>query len=240
MCSADAYRPTHTLANKFPFSLALSFIQGNVVLTRNGTELIKYADYEVEGLLRLSKDLEFNEDTNKGDTLYIKRFGKKDIILRLEKKGTADKDVNGHWANNTGDIVMPEPLTGNYFNWTEGQSLKIGEQLDYNDVVKGLDGRYYKYTGTAIAYEDMPADNKKVIVNTSGIFWEDITVSELEYERKGNNYKIFNVDNGDTIIHSSWYTAGRKHEAVVPTNHNNYWELSTKPEYHFFHCRRDM
>ena len=179
--------------------VAFNIIQGNVVLTRNGTELIKYADYEVEGLLRLSKDLEFNEDTNKGDTLYIKRFGKKDIILRLEKKGTADKDVNGHWANNTGDIVMPEPLTGNYFNWTEGQSLKIGEQLDYNDVVKGLDGRYYKYTGTAIAYEDMPADNKKVIVNTSGIFWEDITVSELEYERKGNNYKIFNVDNGDTI-----------------------------------------
>src|SRR5574344_135392 len=62
--------------------VAFNIIQGNVVLTRNGTELIKYADYEVEGLLRLSKDLEFNEDTNKGDTLYIKRFGKKDIILR--------------------------------------------------------------------------------------------------------------------------------------------------------------
>lgn len=42
-------------------------------------------------------------------------------------------------------------------------------------------------------------------------------------------------DNGDTIIHSSWYTAGKKNEAVVSTNHNNYWALSNKPEYHFFH-----
>ncbi|MDG9733363.1 peptidoglycan amidohydrolase family protein [Leuconostoc pseudomesenteroides] len=43
------------------------------------------------------------------------------------------------------------------------------------------------------------------------------------------------MDDGDTIIHSSWYTAGKKNEAVVPTNHNSYWALDNKPEYHFFH-----
>lgn len=43
------------------------------------------------------------------------------------------------------------------------------------------------------------------------------------------------MDNGETIIHSSWYTGGQKNEAVVPTNHNSYWALDKKPEYHFFH-----
>lgn len=178
--------------------VSFNIVQGNVVLRRNGNELFKYNDYNVEATLRLLKDLEFNEETNIGDTLYIKRAGKKDIILRMEKKGSLLNDISGHWLNNTGDIVMPEPLTGNSFNWTEGQSLVAGEQLDYNDVVKGADNKYYKYTGTALSYEDMGID-KSIIVNPTGIFWEDITEPELEYERKGQNYKIFNLNSGETI-----------------------------------------
>jgi hypothetical protein len=178
--------------------VSFNVVQGNVVLTRNGNNLNRYSDYNVESLLTLSKDLEFNEEINQGDTLYVKRVGKKDIILRLEKKGDVDNDVAGHWANNNGDIVMPEPLTGNNFNWTEGEELSVGEELDFNDIVKGLDGKYYQYTGSALAYEDM-GENKSIVVDAAGIFWEDITVSDLEYERKGQNYKIFDAAEGDTI-----------------------------------------
>jgi len=178
--------------------ISFNFIQGNVSLTRNGVSLSKYSDYNAEAVLTLSKPLEFNEETNEGDTLYIKRVGKKDIILRMEKKGTEDNDIEGHWAENTGDIVMPEPLTGNYFNWTEGEQLEAGEQLDYNDIVKTTNGRYFQYTGSALSYDEMGAD-KTIIVEPNGIFWEDVTVDELEYERKGQNYKILNAKEGDTI-----------------------------------------
>lgn len=178
--------------------VSFNFVQGNVTLTRNGESLSKYSDYNAEAVLTLSKPLEFNEETNEGDVLYVKRVGKKDIILRMEKKGTIEDDVSGHWAENRGDIVMPEPLTGNYFNWTEGEQLEAGEQLDYNDIVKTDAGKYYQYTGSALSYEDM-GDNKSIIVDPDGVFWEDVTVSELEYERKAQNYKIFNADEGDTI-----------------------------------------
>ena len=183
--------------------VAFAFIQGNVKITRNGQRLNAYSDYEIEGVLSLEKALEFNEETNKGDTLYVKRAGKKDIVLRLEKAGTLAEEQAGtietrDWTNDTGTIVMPEPLTGNSFNWTEGQELLIGEQLDYNDVVK-KDDKFFKYTGSAIAYEDMPVDNKAIVVQEAGVFWEDVTVMELEYERKGQNYKVIQADKGDTI-----------------------------------------
>lgn len=178
--------------------VSFNFVQGNVTLTRNGVSLAKYSDYNAEAILTLSKALEFNEETDEGDTLYVKRVGKKDIILRMEKKGTVDNDIAGHWADNTGDIVMPEPLTGNYFNWTEGEELEAGEQLDYNDIVKTNNGRYYQYTGSALSYEEMGAD-KSIVVDPTGVFWEDVTVAELEYERKGQNYKILNATTGDTI-----------------------------------------
>lgn len=187
--------------------VAFNIIQGNVVLTRNNQIQDKYSDYNVEGILSLSKPLEFNEEISKGDTLYIKRAGKKDLILRMEKTGSATNDTAGHWANNTGMIVMPEPLTGNYFNWTEGQTLVAGQQLDYNDVVK-KDDKYFKYTGSAFKYEDMPANDKTVKVQVGGVFWEDITADELEWERKGQNYKILNAKKNDkirfTLIRRLW------------------------------------
>lgn len=178
--------------------IAFNIVQGNVILTRNNNLLMKYSDYNVTANLRLLKDLEFNEETKKGDTLYVKRAGKKDIILRLEKVGTAANDTAGHWANNTGNIVMPEPLTGNSFNWTEGQLLVAGQQLDYNDVVKGHDGRYYQYIGSSLTYDEM-GPNKAIVINPTGVFWEDVTADEVEYERKGQNYKIINAAKGDTI-----------------------------------------
>ena len=178
--------------------IAFNIVQGTIILTRNGQPIQKYSDYNVTAKLMLSKDLEFNEETNKGDTLYIKRVGKKDIILRLEKNGTLKNDVSGHWLNNDGNIVMVEPLTGNSFKWTEGQLLASGQQLDFNDVVKTNNGRYYQYTGTALKFSEM-GSNKAITVNPTGVFWEDVTVQELEYERKGQNYKILFANKGDVI-----------------------------------------
>ncbi|MCC7668955.1 MAG: peptidoglycan amidohydrolase family protein [Leuconostoc pseudomesenteroides] len=43
------------------------------------------------------------------------------------------------------------------------------------------------------------------------------------------------TDNGVNMIDSSWYTAGAKNGAVNVHNHNAYWQLSSRPEYHFFH-----
>ena len=193
--------------------VAFNIVQGNIVLKRNDTKLSMYTDYEIKAILSLSKPLEFNEETNKGDTLYVKRIGKKDIILRMEKEGSANTaenpnaDTAGDWANDTGTIVMPEPLTGNKFDWTDGQELKPGEQLSYNDIVK-KDNKYFQYTGTALKYEDMPDNNKKITVQESGVFWEDVTVDELEWERKGQNYKIMSAEKGDiirfTIIRRVW------------------------------------
>lgn len=207
-----------------PFNCA----QGNVVLHRNGVALFKYSEYNVEATLRLSKELEFNEDINKGDTLYVKRNGKKNIILRMEKKGSgetqkdaqgnvikvngqvqyvAGADPEGHWTNNTGNIVMPEFLTGNTFQYTEGELLTPGKQLGYNDVVKLNNGRYYQYTGTAISYENM-GPNKAIVVTLPSVFWEDVTAQELEYDRKGNNFTIFNAQENDiirfTVIRRVW------------------------------------
>lgn len=193
--TADVTTDELNLVIPIPFN----FVQGNIILTRNGGKpLAKYSEYNAEAILKLQKDLEFNEETKKGDTLYVKRVGKKDIILRLEKKGTATNDIAGHWANDTGDIVMPEPLTGNYFNWTEGELLTPGKQLSSMDVVKGKNSRYYQYTGTPLKYEDMGV-NKAITVDPISVFWEDVTVQELEYERKGQNFKIMNAANGDTI-----------------------------------------
>lgn len=187
--------------------IPFNFVQGNVVLTRNGSILSKYSDYNAEAILKLQKDLEFNEETKKGDTLYVKRAGKKDIILRLEKKGTVANDIAKHWAEDKGDIVMPEPLTGNFFNWTEGELLTPGKQLSFNDVVKGKNSRYYQYTGTALKYEEMGA-NKAITVDPLSVFWEDVTAYELEYERKGQNYKIFSANEGEnirfTVIRRVW------------------------------------
>ncbi len=205
--------------------ISFNIIQGNIVLKRNDQALAQYSDYEIEGILSLSKSLEFNEETNEGDTLYIKRMGKKDIVLRLEKIGTLaeeqanitaiaelaidatdeEKEVAANtgittrdWTEDKGKIVIPEPLTGNSFKWTDGQDLLPGEQLDYNDIVKKED-KFFQYTGSALAYEDMPADNKTIVVQEAGVFWEDVTVMELEYERKGQNYRIIQADKGDTI-----------------------------------------
>lgn len=200
--------------------IAFNVAQGNVILTRNGFLIERYFDYDIKALLHLSKDLEFNEDTNEGDTMFVKRAGKKDIILRMEKKGTGEtqKDENGnvirddnnqilyvegadpegHWTDNTGDIVMPEFLTGNEFNWTEGELLEPGEELGFNEIVKANDSKYYQYTGTTMTYEDMGAD-KSITVDPLSLFWEDVTVHELEYERKAGNYKIFDAMEGDTI-----------------------------------------
>jgi len=183
--------------------VAFNIIQGNINITRNAQDLAQYADYEIEGVLSLEKALEFNEETNEGDTLYVKRVGKKDIILRLEKAGTFAEEQAGtietrDWTNDSGTIVIPEPLTGNSFKWTDGQALLPGEQLDYNDIVK-KDDKFFQYTGSALAYEAMPADNKLIVVQEAGIFWEDVTVMELEYERKGQNYKVLQADKGDTI-----------------------------------------
>lgn len=200
--TADVEEEVLNLVIPVPFN----FIQGSVVLTRNGNSLAKYSDYNGEAVLTLDKSLEFNEEIDKGDVLYVKRVGKKDIILRMEKNGTIDNDVDGHWANNNGNIVMPEPLTGNSFQWTNGELLEPGEQLNYNDVVKS-DGRYYQYTGTALSYEDMGAD-KSITVDPQSIFFEDVTADEVEYERKGQNYKILNAEEGDrirfTVIRRVW------------------------------------
>lgn len=182
------------LVHEIPFNI----VQGNIVLNRNGNRLEKYSDYNVTAYLRLAKELEFNEETNKGDTLYIKCAGKKDVVLRMEKKGSPTDDIAGHWLNNTGDLVMVEPLTGNSFNWTEGQQLVSGQQLDYNDIVKCLDGTYYQYKGLATSYDDM-GPNKSIVVNKIGIFWENVTSQEVEYERKGKNFKLFNGVKGETI-----------------------------------------
>ena len=210
--TADVTEAVLNLILPIPFN----FVQGNVVISRNGSSpLAKYSDYNAEAVLRLQKDLEFNEETKKGDVLYVKRVGKKDIILRLEKKGTGEvdktgkylNDIAGHWANDTGDIVMPEPLTGNHFNWTEGELLTPGKQLSPGDVVKGKNSRYYQYSGTSLKYEDMGA-NKAITYDALSVFWEDVTVYELEYERKGQNYKIISANEGDnirfTIIRRVW------------------------------------
>jgi len=208
--------------------VAFNIVQGNVELKRNSDELVKYTDYNVDATLTLDKSLEFNEgerNTNgigwrfdpKGDELHIRRAGMKDITMRMEKFGPAvfsdDQggyvDINGEtvtvvdpdkndWITNGGNIVFSEPLTGNSFNWTDGQELVAGQQLDYNDIVK-KDSRYYKYTGSAVKFEDMPAGNKTVQAQETGLFWEDVTVQELEWERKGQNYKVFNVEAGKTV-----------------------------------------
>lgn len=194
--------------------VAFNILQGSIKITRNSQYLAQYTDYEIEGILSLEKALEFNEETNEGDTLYVKRVGKKDIILRLEKAGTYAEEQAGtietrDWTNDSGTIVVPEPLTGNSFKWTDGQDLLPGEQLDYNDIVKKA-GKFFQYTGSALAYEDMPVDNKLVVVQEAGVFWEDITVMELEYERRGQNFKILQSDKGDTIrftvIRNVWET----------------------------------
>ena len=73
------------------------------------------------------------------------------------------------WTEDKGKIIIPEPLTGNSFSWTEGQELLPGEQLDYNDVVK-KDTKFFKYTGSALAYEAMPVDEKAIIIQEAGAF----------------------------------------------------------------------
>jgi hypothetical protein len=211
--------------------VAFNIVQGNVELKRNTEELAKYSDYNVEATLTLDKSLEFYEgerNTNnvgwrfapQGDTLYIRRAGKKDIVMRMEKTGepvfsdgqggyvdlsnnpitlTDEEIKDNNWINNNGNIVFAEPLTGNYFDWTNGQSLSEGQQLDYNDIVK--DGnRYYQYTGSAVAYDvALPATQTINIPTLPHMFWEDVTVMELEYERQGTNYKVFNLEEGDVI-----------------------------------------
>ncbi len=181
--------------------VAFNIVQGNIVITRNGSgPLAKYTDYEVTANLRLLKDLEYNEERNiAGDTLYIKRVGKKDIILRMEKVGTAGAgDIKGHWKNNTGDIVMPERLTGNSFQWSEGQLLPTNKQLAYNDVVRGDDVTYWRYTGPSLTYAEM-GTNKTIRIDRGSVFWENVTVAELEYERRGQNYELFNLKTNDVI-----------------------------------------
>lgn len=43
------------------------------------------------------------------------------------------------------------------------------------------------------------------------------------------------TDNGVNIIDASWYTAGAFNGAINVHNHNDYWVLDSRPEYHFFH-----
>ena len=151
--------------------------------------------------------MEFNEETKKGDTLYVKRVGKKDLVLRMEKRGTPENDEYGDWANNTGPIVMPEYLTGVSYKFVDGEELKPGEELKYGDVVK-KENRYYKYTGTPISYDDLPENDKTIHVDETSIFWEDITPTELEWERKNNNFIVFNLKKGEivrfTVIRTIW------------------------------------
>lgn len=178
--------------------IPFNIVNGNVEVKRNGTILSKYDDYEVESTLTLLKPLEFNEETKKGDTLYIKRFGKKDLIIRLEKHGSLLQDISGHWANDTGVIIMPEVLSGNNYDFVDGYVLLTGEQLTGGNIVKkGL--RFYKYKGTPIYYRAGDITNNTIYVNESGIFWEDVTAYEVEWERKHNNYTIFSAKKGDTI-----------------------------------------
>lgn len=217
--------------------VAFNIVQGNVELKRNADKLAKYSDYNVEATLTLDKALEFYEGERndngigyrfqpQGDTLYIRRAGKKDIVMRMEKEGpavfsdgqggyvgidnepiTVEDPAKNDWLANTGKIVFAEPLTGNSFDWTDGQTVNPGEQLDYNDIVKKGD-RYYQYTGSAVSYDDMPDGNKVIVAQESGVFWEDVTVMELEYERQGQNYKVFNLEEGQiirfTVIRRVW------------------------------------
>ena len=209
--------------------VAFNIVQGNVELKRNADKLAKYSDYNVEATLTLDKSLEFNEGERNlndigwrfkpaGDELHIRRSGKKDITLKLEKEGepvfrTDDPNVfvdinntpvtiedpeKNDWIANTGKIVFIEPLTGNSFNWTDGQELMPGEQLDYNDIVK-KGTEYFQYTGQAVKYEDLPETNKTVVAQESGMFWENVTVQELEWERKKQNYSVFDLMKGDVI-----------------------------------------
>lgn len=220
--------------------IAFNIVQGNVELTKNTEKLSKYSDYNVEATLTLDKSLEFYEGERnvsnigwrfkpKGDTLYIKRAGKKDIVMRMEKTGPAVfSDGNGgyvdidnkqvvlssqeiktnNWINNNGNIVIAEPLTGNSFEWTNGQTLVAGQSLDFNDVVK--DGtRYFKYTGTAVAYDSLIPSTQVITIPTlPNMFWEDVTVQEVEWERQLTNYKVFNLTKDDiirfTVIRRVW------------------------------------
>ena len=177
----------YVVANEF--SIPFNITNGNVIVQRNDLILEKYKDYSIFADVILYKDLEFNIEEDRGDRFYLKREGKKDIILQLEKRDEND------YNNKTGVINYIEEFTGNEYDYIDGHELSGNEKLKFNDIVKKGD-KYFKYTGDEIEATDT---NNKIKVNELSAFWEDVTVYEVEYERHKNNFKFFAVNKDDKI-----------------------------------------